>query len=105
MAVVQFKGSVIHKRSDLKGNVYLTLNITESYLLKHIHSIEKLDDHVPRTNVFFIRNEKPLSCVNNIDIANGCELGDCVTIKAYGLYDLRGKPVNNYGVVDLYKNA
>lgn len=101
MAVVRFKGLVTHKQINSKGNVYLTLKINESYILRHIHSIEKLVDHVPRTNVFFIRNEKPLTCVNNVDIANGCKIGDCVTIKAYELSDLNGKYVNNYDVIDL----
>lgn len=104
MAIVIIKGTLASKRFDKVGNCFLTLDIKDSYYIPHIHSIERANSHTPRTNEFGIANARPLSCINDIDIARCAQIGDSITIKAYELFNMAGIPVNKYSVIDLDSN-
>ena len=108
---IVFYGRVKSKRFDEFGHCYIGLDIENSYKTSHINNIENIESHKPRCDEFKIINDRPLSCVNDIDLAKhdrplSCvddidlakhsELGDRVVIKACELYDLNGIPVNYY---------
>ncbi len=101
MAIVIFEGSLSSKRFDDHGNCFFTLEIKDSYYIPHIHSIERAKSHTPRTNEFCIVNSRPLSCINNIDIITYAPIGAQIEIKACELFDMAGKPVNKYSVLDI----
>lgn len=104
MAIVIFEGILSSKRFDDFGNCFLSLDIKDSYYIPHIHSIERANSHTPRTCEFGITNSRPLSCINDIDIARCVQTGDSITIKAYELFNMAGIPVNRYSVIDLHSN-
>lgn len=93
---IVFYGRVKSKRFDEFGHCYIGLDIEDSYKTSHINNIENIESHKPRCDEFKIINDRPLSCVNDIDLAKHSELGDRVVIKACELYDLNGIPVNYY---------
>lgn len=101
MGLIRFEGTVKSKRFDEYGNCYIGLNIHDCYAISHINNVTNIGAHVPRCNEFKIINERPLSCVNNIDIARYSDIGDYVTIKAYELYNTHNVPVNMYHTVEL----
>lgn len=100
MALIRFEGTVKSKRFDKYENCYVTIDITECYEELYLESVEKVGEHTPRTNEFKIVNERPLCCVNRIDLAISSVPGDVVEIEAYELFDMKGNPVNRYQVVN-----
>ena len=105
MGLIRFNGRVKSKRFDKYGNCYVCIDIDDCYKISHINNDDNIGSHIPRCNEFMVVNERPYSCVNNIDIARYCDTGDIVTIKAYELYDLYEVPVNRYQTVSFYNNT
>lgn len=100
MALIRFEGTVKSKRFDEYENCYVTIDITECYEELYIGSVKKVGEHTPRCNEFKIENKRPLSCVNDIDLAISAEIGIRAEIEAYELFDMKGKPVNRYQTVE-----
>lgn len=105
MALIRFNGRVKSKRFDQYGNCYVCIDIDDCYKISHINNDDNIGSHTPRCNEFKITNERPYSCVNSIDVARYCEVGDLVTIKAYELYDNRGIKIDRYQTANFYNNA
>ena len=100
MALIRFEGTVKSKRFDEYENCYVTIDITECYEELYKGSVKKVGEHTPRCNEFKIVNERPLSCVNDIDLAISADIGVRTVIEAYELFDMKGKPVNRYQTVE-----
>lgn len=100
MSLIRIYGNVKSKRLDDYGNVHVSLDVKESYVVNHINNIRNLGDHKLRTDTFMIKKKRPLSCVNDYDLALSCSQNDRVVLCAYELFDFKDNPVNRYDVVN-----
>lgn len=99
MSLIRIYGDVKSKRLDDYGNVHVSLNVKESYVVNHVNNVRNLGDHKLRTDTFMIKKARPLSCVNDYDLALSCSQNDSVVLCAYELFDLKDNAVNKYDVV------
>jgi hypothetical protein len=100
MALIRFDGKLKSKRFDEFGNCFVTIDIDECYKENYRGGLKNIGEHIPRCNEFKIENKRPLSCVNDIDLAINADIGVRTVIEAYELFDMKGKPVNRYQTVE-----
>lgn len=100
MSCVTFIGQLKSKRFDEYGNCFLALDIDTCYK-ERIPSYYGTEPHTPRCDEFRIVNKRPLSCVNDIDLAANCDIGQRLRIQARELFDAKDNPVNRYQVISI----
>lgn len=101
MSLIRATGIVKSSECDAYGNVHIKMDIQECYKESYRGSVENEGGVEPYCDEFLFANERPLSCVNAVDIAKYCGKGDVVSIEAYeGRYP-DGRPADHYHAVSI----